>query len=259
MYDFFYSIFLAIIEGVTEFIPVSSTGHLILANEWLGNLNGNSEFTKLFDIVIQFGALLSVIVIYFTRLKPTTNENKKTLGAIIIGVIPSLIVGFFLKDYINILFSPLVVASALVIGGCVMLFPIEKYVRPIHTSITYKTSFIIGLFQCLALIPGTSRSFASIYGGLVQGIERKEATEFSFFLAIPTLLAASVYSLFTWGGSLTAHEINVLVVGFIVSFIIARIIITWFVRYVSEHNFFVFGVYRIILGAIILTLFYFLK
>ncbi len=258
------AILLGIIEGITEFLPISSTGHLIIANA-LFSFTGN--FAALFDIVIQTGAIFAVLIyfrksLFFAVKDP--KEKKQTLllwRKILICVLPIIILGFLFGDLIQkYLFTPFFVAWMLLIGGILLLW-IEKNFKTQKTKniheITFKTALIIGLFQCFALLPGFSRAGATIIGALVLGVERKTATLFSFFVAIPVLIGASIYSLFLYfqnGFFLTINEIFLLVLGFLVSFIVAFLVIKWFITFISKHDFTFFGLYRIVLGIIILIL-----
>lgn len=264
MSDIIKAIILGIVEGITEFLPISSTGHLIIVNQFVAF---EEQFTKMFDIVIQLGAILSVVVYFRKRLfgftkqngsyfnSPTANLWKKA----IIGVLPALIIGAkFGKQIQESLFNSMTVVIALIVGGVILIFlESRKHKDKIISidSLDYKTVLLIGLIQCLAMIPGTSRSAATIIGAMFLGCSRVVAAEYSFFLAIPTLFAASIYSLLKTGLTMTQNEIITLIVGFIVSFIVALIVIAGFMKFISNHNFKVFGYYRIILGAIILIFF----
>ncbi|MFZ2454885.1 MAG: undecaprenyl-diphosphate phosphatase [Candidatus Altiarchaeia archaeon] len=262
MDDVIIAIILGIIEGVTEFLPISSTGHLILANNFLGF---TGEFADSFDVVIQFGAILSVLVYFRNKLFPfgkgKSAEQKKETWSIwkktFVGMIPAGIVGFsFGLDLQDALFNPYVVAAALIVGGFALLI-IEGKKRPAHidsfASLTYKTAFLIGLIQCLAYIPGTSRSAATIIGAMLLGTTRLIATEYSFYLAIPTLTGASAYSLYKSGIALGGNEMQLLVIGLIVSFFVAWAVIAGFMDYISKKDFKLFGYYRIVLGAVVLA------
>ena len=256
------AIILGVVEGFTEFLPISSTGHLILVNQFV---TFDKKFTTLFDIVIQLGAILAVVVYFWERLWPFTKDkdkNKEVLSIwykAIIGVLPAIVFGaLFASKIEEKFFNPWTVAIALLVGGLIILF-IESKNRPGKiTSIknlSYKTAFYIGLVQCLSLIPGTSRSAATIIGAMIFGASRVVATEFSFFLAIPTMVAASAYSLLKYRGMLGTYQSFVLLVGFVVSFIVALIVIKFLINYVQKNNFKIFGYYRIILGIIIILYF----
>ena len=253
--NYLQAIILAIIEGLTEFLPVSSTGHMIIGTA-LMNMEP-TPFVKLFTIVIQLGTILSVLVLYFKRFFKSLNFYYK----LVVAAIPASILGLLLNDFIDsLLESPLMVAIMLVVGGVILLFVDKWFNKPsIDNSddISYKQSFIIGLYQCLALIPGTSRSASTIVGGMTQNLTRKAAAEFSFFLAIPMMLGASVVKLYKFlkeGHTFSGDEINLLIVGNIVGFIVAIIAIKTFINILTKHGFKAFGWYRIVVGLIILVL-----
>jgi undecaprenyl-diphosphatase len=250
---------LGLVEGATEFIPVSSTGHLILASDWLGLVD---ERAKTFDIFIQLGAILAIVWIYRVRLAQSVGDARKDpvsrrfLLNLIVAFLPAAVVGFLTHDWIKSkLFNPGVVAVALIVGGVVILL-IERWPPrsrvPDVGSIPPRLAFGIGLAQVLALIPGTSRSGATIMGGYALGLTRTAATEFSFFLAIPTMLAATMYDLLKSWSVLAVTDIPMFAVGFIVSFVSAVIVVKAFLTYVSNHTFSVFAWYRIALGVILL-------
>jgi undecaprenyl-diphosphatase len=255
---------LGIVEGLTEFLPVSSTGHLIIANEFI---RFTGSFAKMFDVVIQLGAILSVVVYFWNKLYPfsrnKSEQEKKATWDIwkktLVGVLPALIIGAILGKHIeDKLFNPITVALALVIGGIVLIF-VERRNKQSQVNsfaqLNYKTVFLIGLIQCLAMIPGTSRSAATIIGAMLLGTSRVVAAEFSFFLAIPTMCAASAYSLLKTGLTLTSVQLQVLLVGFIVSFLVAWLVIAGFMKYITKKDFQPFGYYRILVGIIILIYF----
>jgi len=262
-FEFVKAAILGLVEGVTEFLPISSTGHLILVNQFL-SLDKN--FTNLFDIFIQLGAILAVLVYFAGRLWPFKKdraESKKALAIwlkTIVGVLPAVIFGALFADKIEEqLFNPWTVAIMLFIGGVIILYIERKKLLPkiISTDgLGYKTAFLIGLVQCLSLIPGTSRSAATIIGAMIFGASRVVATEFSFFLAIPTMVVASGYSLLKYRELLNIPQISILAVGFIASFISALLVIKYFIRFIQNNNFKLFGYYRIVLA--ILIMFYFL-
>lgn len=265
IFDAIKAIVLGIVEGITEFLPISSTGHLILVNQFI---TFDEQFTKLFDIVIQLGAILAVVVYFWKRLWPFTNnkeENNKIWNIwfkSVIGVLPAIVIGLFFANKIEEkLFNPWTVAITLLLGGLVILYIERKNLKPKILSIsdlTFKTAFFIGIIQCLSMIPGTSRSGATIIGALVLGASRVVATEFSFFLAIPTMVAASGYSLLKYRELLNVQQFLVLGTGFIVSFVVALAVIKFLINYVQKNNFKVFGYYRIILG-IVLIIYFLLK
>lgn len=249
------AIILAIIEGLTEFLPVSSTGHMIIASSLMGIQS--DDFVKLFTVAIQLGTILSVFVLYFKRFFQSFDFYFKLL----VAFVPAVIFGLLFSDKIDdLLESPLAVAISLVIGGVILLYAdrwFNKGVIDDTNDISYPTALKIGLFQCIAMIPGVSRSGASIVGGMSQKLTRKAAAEFSFFLAVPTMFGATVkklYDFFKHSHTLTSEQINLLVIGNLVGFIVAIIAIRSFIGFLSKHGFKAFGVYRIIVGGIILAL-----
>ena len=246
---------LAIIEGITEFLPVSSTGHMILASSFFGI--EHDDFTKLFTIVIQLGAILSVIVLYFKRFFQTFEFYYK----IVVGFIPAVILGLlFAKKIDSLLENPITVAISLLIGGILLLKVDDWFGNSTETEITYFTAFKIGLFQCIAMIPGVSRSGASIVGGMSQKLNRSAAAEFSFFLAVPTMFGATIkkcYDYYKDGFVLTHDQINFLIIGNVVAFIVALIAIKTFIGFISKNGFKVFGYYRIIAGITLLIIHFF--
>ena len=268
------AIIIAIVEGLTEFLPVSSTGHMIIAQSLLGV--ESNEFVKAFTVIIQFGAILSVIVLYwkrFFRFKEVPKSvNTSFLNSVLykyefywkllMGFIPAAILGFIFNDMIDeLLESVLVVSIMLVLGGILMLFVDKWFNRPEEgeQEITYKNAFIIGCYQCIAMIPGVSRSMATIVGGMSRGLSRKNAAEFSFFLAVPTMAAATGYKLLKLimsdtGFELLKDNIGVLIIGNVIAFIVALLAIKFFIGFVTKYGFKVFGWYRIIVGGILLAL-----
>lgn len=255
------AIILAIIEGLTEFLPVSSTGHMIIASSFFGI--AQDDFTKLFTIVIQLGTILSVVVLYFKRFFQTVDFYFK----LFVAFIPAVILGLLLSDFIDsLLENPITVAISLVIGG-VLLLKVDDWFgeipkEEVPSEISYPTAFKIGLFQCLAMIPGVSRSGASIVGGMTQKLTRTTAAEFSFFLAIPTMLGATVkksYDFYKAGFVLTNDQINLLIIGNVVGFIVAMIAIKSFIGYLSKHGFKMFGYYRIIAGIAVILIHLFVQ
>ena len=251
----FDAIILAIIEGLTEFLPVSSTGHMIIGSSFMGI--ANDDFTKTFTIAIQLGAILSVMVIYWKRFFQSVNFYLKLLA----GFIPAAVFGLLLDDYIDALLeNVIVVATTLLLGGLILIF-VDKWFKKTEESgtskVSYPTALKIGLFQCIAMIPGVSRSAATIIGGLTQKMNRKAAAEFSFFLAVPTMFAATGYKLLKFykdGGGFHGEEISLLIIGNLVAFVVAIIAIKSFISFLSKHGFKYFGYYRIALGLIILIL-----
>ncbi len=248
------AIILAIIEGITEYLPISSTGHMIIASSFMGIDNQN--FTKIFEVNIQFGAIISVIVLYWKRFFQSLEFYYKLL----VAFLPAAVIGFLLNDYIDMLLeSVIVVAVMLVLGGVVLIF-IDKALenKEKGEEINYPTALKIGFFQCLAMVPGVSRSAASIIGGMTQGLSRKTAAEFSFFLAVPTMFAASAYKMLNGylDGALnfTGEEIQLLLIGNVVAFFVALAAIKFFIGYLQKYGFKVFGYYRIVVGLLILLL-----
>ena len=249
------AIILAIIEGLTEFLPVSSTGHMIIGSTVMGI--EQDEFVKLFTVAIQFGTILSVVVLYWKRFFQSFDFYLKLLA----GFIPAVIAGLLFKDYIDMLLENVVVVGVMLfLGGIVFLF-IDRLAPSAGTGteqpMSYKQAATIGVWQCLAMVPGVSRSAATIIGGMTQGFNRKNAAEFSFFLAVPTMFAATIKTLYDYlddGGRFTGEHMQVFAVGNIVAFIVAILAIRSFVGYLSDHGFRAFGWYRILVGAVIITL-----
>jgi len=257
--DYLQAIVLAIIEGITEFLPISSTGHMIIASSFFGI--AHEDFTKLFTVVIQLGAILSVVVLYFKRFFQTLDFYFKLLVAFIPAVIFGLL---FSKKIDALLENPVTVAISLVIGGVILLKVDDWFSNSQETQatekISYGTAFKIGLFQCLAMVPGISRSGASIIGGMSQKLSRTTAAEFSFFLAVPTMLGATVkkcYDYYKDGFVLSYDQINLLIIGNVVGFIVAMLAIKSFIGYLSKHGFKMFGYYRIVAGLAILIIHFF--
>lgn len=265
----FQAIVIAIVEGITEFLPVSSTGHMIIAESIIGT--GHDDFIKLFTVAIQFGAILAVVVLYW---KKFFNFSRWQFYAkLAIGVIPALLLGFLFNDAIEALLeSPTTVAVSLLLGGIVLLFVDQLFKNPIvdkEEGITYKKSFIIGCWQVLAMVPGVSRSAASIIGGMQQKLTRNLAAEFSFYLAVPTMFAATAYSVFLkkWNSNGSTHRgfelitqssanTYAFIIGNVVAFVVAIIAIRVFINYLKAYGFRVFGIYRILAGVILLALIY---
>lgn len=261
--DIFKAIILGLVEGVTEFLPISSTGHLIIVNKWLSFA---PSFTAMFDVVIQLGAILAVIVVFWKKLWPFVTDQTERSSILsvwyrtILAVVPALVFGALFGGLIEEkLFNPTVVALALVVGGLILILVDNKQTVAVTVlsvkDISYRTAFCIGLFQCLAMVPGTSRAAATIIGAMLLGASRMVAVEFSFFLAIPTMLAASAYSLMKYNGVIGASEIIILGIGFAVAFFTALAVIKFLLRYIQNHNFKAFGYYRIGLGILILLFF----
>ncbi|MGY4386336.1 undecaprenyl-diphosphatase [Pedobacter sp. UYP24] len=253
--NYFQAIILAVIEGLTEFLPVSSTGHMIIASSFMGI--ATDPFVKLFTIAIQLGAILSVVILYFKRFFQSINFYLKLL----VAFIPAAIFGFLLSDRIDkLLESPLTVAISLVIGGVILLFVDKWFNNPTileEKEINYITALKIGFFQCLAMIPGTSRSGATIVGGMYLKASRKVAAEFSFFLAVPTMFAATAKKLLDFykeGHTISFEQVQLLAIGNIIAFIVALLAIKSFIGYLNKNGFKMFGWYRIIAGIIIIIL-----
>lgn len=253
--SFLQALILAIIEGLTEFLPVSSTGHMIIGSSMMGI--ASDPFVKLFTICIQLGAILSVVVLYFKRFFKSFNFYIK----LFIAFIPAAIFGFLLSDKIDeMLESPLTVGISLVIGGVILLFVDKWFNQPTinqEEEVNYITALKIGFFQCLAMIPGVSRSGASIVGGMSQKLSRKVAAEFSFFLAVPTMFAATGKKLLDFykeGHTITTDQMQILAFGNVVAFIIALLAIKSFIGYLNKNGFKIFGWYRIVVGAVIIAL-----
>lgn len=254
--NYLQAIIVAIVEGITEFLPVSSTGHMIITTSLMGI--AANDFVKLFTISIQLGAILSVLVLYRDKFIAGF-QNKDFYIKIIIAFIPAAIVGKLLDDYIDALLENVItVATTLLIGGVILLFVDKWFTRANKEEATAKQALNIGLFQLIAMIPGVSRSAATIIGGMAQGLSRKAAAEFSFFLAVPTMFAATGYKLYKYFKvhSVTSNELSILAVGNIVAFIVALLAIKTFITYLNKHGFKMFGWYRIVLGSIILILYF---
>lgn len=260
------SIVIGIVQGITEWLPISSTGHLILVEKLL-TLNVSEEFWNMFKVVIQFGSILAVVVLYFHKLNPfspkkTVSEKKDTYilwSKVIAAVIPAAVVGLLFEDLIDsVLSSTLVIAATLIIYGIAFFVIENKNKTPkINTleSLTYKQALLIGMFQVLSLIPGTSRSGSTILGAIIIGCARSVGTEFSFFLAVPVMLGASGLKLLKFvlsQATVTSIEWAVLISGFIVTFIVSVLAIKFLMTYIRKHDFKAFGVYRIILGLIVI-------
>ncbi len=251
------AIILAVIEGITEFLPISSTGHMIIGSSLLGI--AENEFVKNYTVIIQFGAILSVLVLYWKRFFKSVDFYVK----LFVAFIPAAIIGFLASDYIDMLLeNVIVVACTLLVGGIFLLFVdkiFEKNESKGETDPNLKNAFMIGVFQVIAMIPGVSRSAATIIGGLTQKLTRKAAAEFSFFLAVPTMFAATCYKLlkiYQSDAGFSAHDIQVLAIGNIVAFVVAMLAIKLFIGFLTKHGFKLFGWYRIVVGIIILTMYF---
>lgn len=246
--DWLQAFIIGIVEGITEFLPVSSTGHMIITGKILGV--ESSDFVKAFIINIQFGAILSVVILYWKRFF----QSFKFYYKLFVAFIPAAIFGLLLSDYIDaMLENVIVVAIALIVGGIILIFVDNWFKNPSKKQeVTYPKALIIGMFQVLAMIPGVSRSASTIIGGMTQKLNRKNAAEFSFFLAVPTMFAASGYKLLKNYQSINTENIGILLFGNIIAFIVALIAIKTFINFLSKNGFKVFGYYRIIVGTIIL-------
>jgi undecaprenyl-diphosphatase len=255
--DYFQAFILAVIEGLTEFLPVSSTGHMVIASSIMGI--GHDDFVKLFEVAIQLGAILAVVVLYWKKF--IDFSKWQFYMKLVIAVIPALFFGFLLNDFIdNTLGDPIFIAVVLLLGGIVLLFIDKVFKNPtVHNEqeISNMTAFKIGCFQVLAVaLPGLSRSAATIIGGMQQKLSRQAAAEFSFFLAVPTMCAATGYKLLKGYHLLNEENIKLLLFGNLVAFIVAIIAIKSFIGFLSKHGFRVFGWYRIIIGVVILALYF---
>ena len=249
----FQALILSIVEGLTEFLPVSSTGHMILMEGILGMKS--NDFIQAFIINIQFGAILSVVVLYWKRFFQTLSFYYK----LFVAFLPAAIIGLSLIHYINeLLQSVYVVAVMLIIGGVVLVFVDKWFKNPAkNQEVTYKKALVIGFYQVLSMIPGTSRSAATIIGGMTQKLTKKTAAEFSFFLAVPTMFAASGYKLLENYKAINVNNIGILLFGNVVAFVVALIAIKSFIRFLTNHGFKLFGYYRIVVGLVILILYAF--
>lgn len=275
------AVIVAIVEGLTEFLPVSSTGHMIIASSLLGV--AENDFTKVFEVSIQLGAILAVVLVYWHKFFQF--NNPLFYAKLVAGVVPALLAGFFFNDAIEALLgSELVVAIALLLGGFILLYIDRLFPQPVHSDLlatettrgelieadeqlTFKKAFLVGCWQLLAMIPGVSRSASSIIGGMQQKLSRNFAAEFSFFLAVPTMVAATGYSLFLkdWGAEeakgfelILASQQNIIafVIGNVVAFVVALLAIRFFISYLKKYGFRIFGIYRITVGAILIVLYW---
>ncbi|WP_304340007.1 undecaprenyl-diphosphate phosphatase [Metaclostridioides mangenotii] len=264
------AVVLGIVQGITEWLPVSSTGHMILVDEFI-KLNFSASFINTFLVVIQFGSILAVLLIFFKKLNPfdkdkTSIQKNETIDLwikVIIAIIPSGVIGVLFEDKIDeLFFNSTVVAIALIVYGIIMIMLENRNKKPKFNSfkdVTYKLAFSIGIFQCLALIPGTSRSGSTIIGAVLLGTSRFVAAEFSFFMAIPTMLGASALKLLKTGFAFSGFEWFVLLIGSVVAFLVSVVVIKLFMDYIKKHDFKPFGYYRIVLGIIVLAYFFVLK
>lgn len=271
-WEIFKAIIIGVVEGITEWLPISSTGHMILVEEFL-KLDMNEDFIEMFNVVIQLGAILAVVVIFFNKLNPFDGRKSKREKAdtmqlwykVIIACLPAAVIGLLFDDWLNEhLYNSFVVAAMLIVYG--ILFIIVEYHNKSKTPkvndlnrLSYKTAFFIGVFQVLSLIPGTSRSGATILGGLILGASRYVSTEFTFFLAIPVMFGASLLKLVKFGFAFNGMEIAVLATGMIVAFGVSVAAIKFLLSYIKNNSFTVFGVYRIVLGVLVLGAFMLFK
>ncbi len=260
------AVVIGIVEGITEFLPISSTGHMILVDSFL-KLSENAAFTTAFEVIIQLGAICSVVVFFWNQLWPFAGTKEKqretwTLWMkVLVGIIPAAVIGFLLNDFIEEkLFNPMVVATTLLVYG-IALIVLERFNKEKKgfkfesvSSIPYAVAILIGLFQCLAMVPGTSRSAATIIGAMLLGLSRGAAAEFSFFLAIPTMAGATLITILKNGTAFSVNEWIVIAVGFVVSFLVAYAVIKFFMSFIRKHDFSAFGYYRIVLGILVLLL-----
>ena len=262
------AVFLGVVEGVTEWLPISSTGHMILVEEFI-KLDASAAFKEMFFVVIQLGAILAVILLYFHKLNPfspkkTTQEKKDTMSIwykVIVGVLPAAVLGLLFDDWLNDhLYNYWTVAIMLIVYG-ILFIVIENRNKGKESSInsfkdlTYKTAFLIGMFQVLSLIPGTSRSGATILGAILIGTSRFVATEYSFFLSIPVMFGASFLKLVKFGFDFTGMEIGILLTGMVVAFVVSVIAIKFIMGYIKNNDFKAFGWYRIVLGILVIAYF----
>jgi len=273
------SILFGIVEGITEWLPISSTGHLILVEQFVKLKEVSPEFWSMFQVVIQLGAILAVVLLYWNKIWPITKNKKEAIASkgilsyfnkdimtlwakILVACIPAAIIGILFDDIFEALFyNPFCIALALIIFGIAFIV-VENFnqkrksknLKESNSQITYKDAIMIGIFQLLAAIfPGTSRSGATIIGGLLIGLSRPNAAEFTFYLAIPTMLGASLLKLLKFGFAFTGMELIILVVGMVVSFLVSVLVIKFLMNYIKKHDFKPFGYYRIILGIILLV------
>ena len=267
--DTLQAIIIAIVEGLTEYLPISSTAHMIFTQQIMGIPDDN--FFKIFALCIQFGAILAVVFLYWRKFFDFSKWQFYVKLAF--AVIPALILGYLFDDYIdNVLEKPIPISIVLIVGGIILLFIDKFFKNPVvfkEKEISIKSAIIIGFWQCLAMMPGTSRSAASIIGGMTQGLTRKAAAEFSFFLAVPTMLAVTVYSLFLkkWGTSgvqqygyemimSSKEHLTMFLLGNVIAFVVAMIAVKFFIHILTKFGFKVWGIYRIVIGTILLIYFW---
>lgn len=266
MNPFLLVILLGIVQGVTEFLPISSTGHMILVEKFINSPNISKHFMDNFLVIVQFGSIISVLLYFWGDIHPFVKDkevfvNRVTLWSkIVVGVIPAGVIGFLADDYITEMFmgNTKIVAIMLIVYGVILYFIEDKMKKERKVTslkdISYKMALAVGFFQCIAMIPGTSRSGATIVGALLLGLSKSVAAEFSFFLAIPTMLGATLLKLLKSGLTFTPLEWKLMILGSVVAFVVAYIVIKWFMGYIKTRTFKLFGVYRIVLGILVLII-----
>lgn len=271
LWEIIKSVILGVVQGITEYLPISSTGHMILVNEFL-HLNFDSDFVNTFFVVIQLGSIMAVVVLYFKKLWPfdfkhtTSSERKKVWilwSKVLVGCIPAGVVGILFDDFIDVyLYKPMVIALALIIYGIIFIIVESCHItQSMNTleDIDYITAANIGLFQMLALIPGTSRSGSTVIGGRILGVSKEAVSEFSFFMAVPVMAGATMLKLLKCGFGFNVIQWVVLLIGTLVAFVVSVISIRFLMNYIKKHDFKAFGVYRIVLGILVIVYFGFIK
>jgi undecaprenyl-diphosphatase len=272
LFELFKTVIYGIVEGITEWLPISSTGHLILLKELIGGLR-TEEFFEMFEVVIQLGAILAVVVMYFNKLNPfgkskSVEERNKSIrlwARVIVSCLPAAVIGLLLDDWIDEhFFNAYVVAITLIVYGVAFIILENRNAKKEFKfkaldSLPYRTAFGIGLFQVLALIPGTSRSGATILGGMLLGASRNVSAEFTFFLAIPVMFGASLLKIVKFGFNFSAAEVIILLLGMVVSFVVSVLAIKFLMSYIKKNDFKIFGFYRIALGVVVLVYFAFIR
>lgn len=272
LFELFKTVIYGIVEGITEWLPISSTGHLILLKELIGGLR-TDEFFEMFEVVIQLGAILAVVVMYFNKLNPfgkskSVDERNKSIrlwARVIVSCLPAAVIGLLLDDWIDEhFFNAYVVAITLIVYGVAFIILENRNAKKEFKfkaldSLPYRTAFGIGLFQVLALIPGTSRSGATILGGMLLGASRNVSAEFTFFLAIPVMFGASLLKIVKFGFNFSAAEVIILLLGMVVSFVVSVLAIKFLMSYIKKNDFKIFGFYRIALGVVVLVYFAFIR
>lgn len=271
LWEIIKSVILGVVQGITEYLPISSTGHMILVNEFL-HLNFDSDFVNTFFVVIQLGSIMAVVVLYFKKLWPfdfkhtTRSERKKVWilwSKVLVGCIPAGVAGILFDDFIDVyLYKPMVIALALIIYGIIFIIVESCHItQSMNTleDIDYITAANIGLFQMLALIPGTSRSGSTVIGGRILGVSKEAVSEFSFFMAVPVMAGATMLKLLKCGFGFNMIQWVVLLIGTLVAFVVSVISIRFLMNYIKKHDFKAFGVYRIVLGILVIVYFGFIK